>query len=59
MGVEISRIEKRGDAERLLRLREGDIAKGIPVSPQLGRFRFEDAAADIEAATTALRALAT
>jgi integrase len=46
---ESSRSTKRGDAERLLRLREGDIAKGIPVSPQLGRFRFEDAAADIEA----------
>ncbi len=46
---ESSRSTKRGDAERLPRLREGDIAKGVPVSPQLGRFRFEDAAADIEA----------
>jgi hypothetical protein len=33
----------------LLKVREGDIAKGIPVSSQIGRMRFEDTATDIEA----------
>lgn len=30
-----------------LRLREGDIARGLPVSPKIGRLTFEDAAADV------------
>jgi integrase len=46
---ESSGSTKYADAVALLKIREGDIAKGVPVSPQLARFRFEDAAADIEA----------
>src|SRR5689334_19207753 len=44
---ESSRSTKREDAVRLLRVREGDIAKGIPVTPKIGRLRFEDAAKDV------------
>jgi integrase len=40
---------RRGDAVELLKIREGDIAKGVPVSSQTSRYRFEAAAADIEA----------
>jgi integrase len=39
--------DKKGKAITLLKLREGDGAHGIPVTPQIGRLRFEDAAADI------------
>jgi hypothetical protein len=31
----------------LLRDREGDIAKGIPISAKIGRLRFEDASKDL------------
>jgi hypothetical protein len=38
---------KEKDAKRLLRLREGDIEHGLAVTPQVGRIRFEEAAADV------------
>jgi len=44
---ESSRSTKEGDARRLLRLREGDIEHGLPVTPKMGRLRFEEAAADL------------
>jgi len=44
---ESSRSTKEGDARRLLRLREGDIERGLPVSPKIGRLRFEEAAQDL------------
>jgi hypothetical protein len=31
----------------LLKLREGDLARGVPVTPQIGRFRFDEAARDM------------
>lgn len=31
----------------LLRVREGDVAKGVPVSAKVGRLRFEEAATDV------------
>ncbi len=34
-------------AQDLLKIREGDIAKGVPISAKIGQFRFEEAAADI------------
>jgi len=34
-------------AKRLLRLREGDIERGLPVTPKVGRVTFEEAAADV------------
>jgi integrase len=43
---ESSRSRKEGDARRLLRLREGDVERGLPVSPKMARLRFEDAAKD-------------
>lgn len=46
---ESSGSTKKGDAERLLRLREGDVAKGLPVSAKVGRLRFDEAAADVVA----------
>ena len=33
---ESSGSRKEGDAKRLLQLREGDIAKGVPVTPEGG-----------------------
>lgn len=44
---ESSRSTKEGDARRLLRLREGDIERGLPVTPKIGRLRFEEAAKDL------------
>lgn len=35
-------------AQELLKVREGDIARGIPVSARISRFRFDDAAADLK-----------
>lgn len=46
---ESARTGKYEKARDQLKEREGDIAKGLAVSPQIGRLRFEDAAADIEA----------
>jgi integrase len=43
---ESSRSERKADAERLLALREGDIAKGVPVSAKIGQLRFDEAAKD-------------
>ena len=39
--------ERETDAKRLLRLREGDIERGIPVTPRVGRLTFDEAAADL------------
>jgi len=35
------------DARRMLRTREGDIVKGIPVDPDAGRITFEEAVVDL------------
>src|SRR5205823_4745629 len=37
----------KGEAERLLKLKEGDVAKGVPVNPKMGQLRFDEAAADL------------
>jgi hypothetical protein len=34
-------------ARRMLRLREGDVEKGFPITPKAGRISFEDAAEDL------------
>ena len=39
--------ERETDAKRLLRLREGDIERGIPVTPRVGRLTFDEAAEDL------------
>ena len=44
---ESSGSQKHEDAKRLLRLREGDIERGVPVTPRIGRMRFQEAAADL------------
>ena len=44
---ESSGSTKKKTAIDLLKQREGDIAKGVPVSPHVGRYRFEEAAAAI------------
>ena len=44
---ESSGSTKKGDAERLLKIREGDVAKGLAVTAASGRLRFEDAVADV------------
>ena len=38
---------RKQDAKALLAVREGDIAKGVPVSAKVGRLRFEEAAEDL------------
>ena len=43
---ESSHSAKKEEARRLLRLREGDIARGVPVTSRIGRMRFEEAAQD-------------
>ena len=37
---ESSQSSKESDAINLLKLREGDIAHGLPVNPKLNRIRF-------------------
>ena len=44
---ESARTDKWEAARDLLRTREGDIAKGAPVSARIGRLRFEDASKDL------------
>ncbi len=44
---ESSGSRKHEDAKRLLRLREGDLERGVPVTPRVGRMRFEEAAEGI------------
>ena len=45
---ESSGSEKEGDAIQLLKIREGDIAHGLPVNPKLNRIRFDEAADDLK-----------
>ena len=44
---ESSRSTRKGDAVDLLKLREADVVKGLPVSSKVGKLRFDEAAADI------------
>ena len=44
---ESSRSTKKQAAIDLLRIREGDVAKGVPISAKVGQLRFEQAAADL------------
>jgi integrase len=44
---ESARTTKKTEAERLLRVREGDSAKGVPISPKIGRLTFDEAADDV------------
>jgi integrase len=38
---------KESDAKSLLRLREGDIERGVAITPKVGRIRFDEAARDV------------
>ena len=42
-----SNSDKKEDAKRLLKTREGDVVKGVPITAHVGRITFEDAAADL------------
>ena len=44
---ESSHSAQRQVANDLLKLRQGDIARGVPVTPKIGRFTFHDAVADL------------
>jgi integrase len=44
---ESSHSDLREDAVRLLKVREGDVARGLPVTPKIGRLRFDEAAEDV------------
>ena len=41
-------VAKESDATQLLKIREGDIAHGLPVNPKLNRIRFDEAAEDLK-----------
>src|SRR5688572_1475043 len=45
---ESSHSSKESDAITLLKLREGDIAHGLPVNPKLNRIRFDETADDLK-----------
>lgn len=49
---ESAKTDKFEKARDLLKDREGDVAKGVPFSPAMGRLKFEDAMADLEAEYT-------
>ena len=44
---ESSGSTKEGDAKSLLRLREGDIERGVAITPKVGRIRFDEAVQDV------------
>jgi hypothetical protein len=44
---ESSNSGKKGDAEKLLKLREGDIARGLPVTPQVNRVTLGELVEDV------------
>jgi len=44
---ESSHSQRKEDAKNLLKLREGDVARGVPISPQVGRLRFDEGAKDL------------
>ncbi len=44
---ESSHTTKKGEAQRLLKVREGKVAEGVPVSAKVGRLRFQEAAAGV------------
>ena len=44
---ESSHRDKLENAARLLKVREGDVARGLPVTPKIGRLRFDEAADDV------------
>ena len=44
---ESSHTTKKGDAARLLKLREGTIVQGLPVTANVGRLRFDEAVAAV------------
>src|SRR5712692_4585415 len=39
--------DKKEDAKRLLKTREGELVRGVPITASVGRVTFEDAAADL------------
>ena len=45
--VESARTPDKTDAKKLLRQREADIDRGLPLGPKVGRIRFEEAAEDV------------
>jgi hypothetical protein len=44
---ESAHTEKRTETDRLLKQREGDIARGRPMSGNIGRLTFDEAAIDL------------
>ena len=44
---ESSYSPRRTDAERLLKIREGAVARGIPISAKIGQLRYDEAAEDV------------
>ena len=45
---ESAKTDRYEKAKTLLKEREGDVAKGVPFSPSMARFKFDEAMADLE-----------
>ena len=45
--VESSRTDDKTEAKKLLRQREADLDRGLPLGPKVGRIRFTEAATDV------------
>src|SRR5437868_2155904 len=52
---ESARTSKHEEARELMKSREGDVAKGVAVSPRARRLTFEEAAKDLETEYTVNR----
>ena len=44
---ESARTEKKTEAETLLKIREGDVARGVPMTTRIGQLRYEEAVSDL------------
>lgn len=45
---ESTRTKKESEAKRILRSREGDVVKGLPVVPRMGRVSIDELIKDVE-----------
>ena len=45
--VESGRTDHKTEAKKLLRQREADLDRGVPLGPRVGRIRFTEAATDV------------
>ena len=44
---ESTETDNTAEARRMLRTREGEVSKGLPITPDVGRVTFDEAVADL------------